>query len=73
MKLAYIILAYKDVEQVSKLIDSLRTDGSTFIVHVCSNTSNNYIRQLSTLQFKYNDVHFCKRENGMHFYWGLVQ
>lgn len=73
MKLAYIILAYKDVEQVSHLINRLRTEGSSFVVHVCKNTSNYYISQLKKLQEGYNDVFFCKREEGVHFYFGLVK
>jgi hypothetical protein len=73
MKLAYIILAYKDVEQVSRLINRLRAEGSSFVVHVCKNTDNAYIEQLKKLQEQHNDVYFCKREEGIHFYFGLVK
>lgn len=73
MKLAYIILAYKDVELVSRLIDQLRTDGSTFIVHVCKNAGNRYTNELKKLQKGQTDVYFCKRERGTHFYFGLVK
>jgi hypothetical protein len=73
MKLAYIILAYKDVEQVSRLIDRLRTNNSVFVIHVCKNARKNYKHDLIELQGDVHDMFFCKRENGMHFYWGLVQ
>lgn len=73
MKLAYIILAFKDVEQVSRLIDRLRTENSIFVIHVCKNAKKGYKEQLIELQGNAPDIYFCKRENGMHFYWGLVQ
>lgn len=73
MKLAYIILAYKDVEQVSHLIDTLRCDGASFIVHVCKNTKSSYIDRLKEMQKNRSDVFFCKREVGIHYYWGLVK
>jgi hypothetical protein len=73
MKLAYIILAYKDVKQVSRLIHRLRTEGSSFVVHVCKNTHDSYIEELKTLQNGHSDVYFCNREQGIHFYFGLVK
>jgi len=73
VKLAYIILAFKDAPQVSRLIERLRTPDTTFVIHVCKNSSRKYLKEIRYLQRDQNDVFFCKRESGIHFYFGLVK
>jgi hypothetical protein len=72
VKIAYIILAYKDASQVNRLINKLRTDETTFVVHICKDSTNAYYRELKNLQKHKQDVLFCKRESGIHYYYGLV-
>lgn len=67
MKLAYIILAHKNPEQLTRLIDRLNTETASFFVHIDQATNEDtyaqMVKQLSSLP----NVYFLKR---YHTYWG---
>lgn len=67
MKIAYIILAHKYPEQLTRLIHRLNTETSSFFIHIDQKADqeiyNQIVTQLSTLP----NVYFLKRYNT---YWG---
>lgn len=67
MKLAYIILAHKNPEQLTRLIARLNTETASFFVHIDQATNEDtYAQMVKQLSFLPN-VYFLKR---YHTYWG---
>lgn len=74
MKLAYIILAHKNPKQVFRLYQSLNTnDTSYFVIHISKASDSSFYMEMKQLFAVCDNVHFCKRENGMHNAFGIVQ
>src|SRR6187402_1701695 len=75
MKLAYVITAHKNAPQVMRLIDRLQFDGTTFVLHVSKTSEAGFYEamQASVKSKNYSNVFFCKREDGTHNSFGIVQ
>jgi len=67
MKIAYVILAYKYPEQLSRLINILRSERSAFFVHIDKKVDISGFR--SALGSGADDIVFLRRENSS---WGSV-
>ena len=67
MKLAYIITAHKNPEQLVRLVERLNADGATFFVHVDRRTDvQTYCRMVDGLRHLSN-VHFMKKRFKCHY------
>lgn len=67
MKLAYIILAHKNPEQLTRLISRLNRETSSFFVHIDQATNEETYGQMVKQLSLFPNVYFLKR---YHTYWG---
>lgn len=67
MRLAYIISAYKRLEQVARLVRRLHTSGASFFVHVDRKTDDVEYRALGESLDDLPSVHFLERHR---CHWG---
>lgn len=67
MKLAYIITAHKNPEQLARLVERLNGEGTTFFVHIDKGTdAETYGRMVDGLRHLPN-VHFMKKRFKCHY------
>lgn len=67
MRIAYIVLAYKNPEQVLRLLRRLETDHSSFVVHVDQRTDDAVYEEMRRGARSLAAVHFVKRHR---CFWG---
>lgn len=72
MKLAYVILCHRNASQVKRLIDKLRNQDTTFVLHVSRNCDTGFYEEISSQLVGYANLCFCKREDGTHNGFGIV-
>ncbi len=73
MKLAYIILCHKNAAQVKRLVDRLNVEGTRFVLHVSTTCEPNFWKEINATFANYTQVYFCKREDGTHNGFGIVE
>lgn len=73
MNFAYLINAHKNAEHIVRLIDRLNNDNTDFVIHVSKSCEQGFYKEIKALTKSYPNVFFCKREQGMHYGWGIVQ
>jgi hypothetical protein len=61
VKLAYIISAYKLPEQLRRLVETLATDTSSFVIHVDKKTDDGTYRRMVSSLDQLGNVHFLER------------
>jgi Core-2/I-Branching enzyme len=67
VKLAYLISAYKNLEQVARLVRRLDAEGAVFLVHVDKKTDDGQYIALTKEVADLGSVHFLERHN---CHWG---
>jgi len=67
MKIAYIILAHKNPEQLTRLISRLNTKTTSFFVHIDQATNEETYGQMVKQLSLFPNVYFLKK---YHTYWG---
>jgi len=72
MKIAYIILAHKYPEQLTRLIKRLDSDNTSFFVHVDKKTTEADYRKILDLRIHEN-IHFIKRYKTNWGSFGQIQ
>lgn len=73
MKLAYIILSHKNPEYLFRLFSRLNCDNTVFVIHVSLACEKGFYKKAKELFKSCNNVFFCKREDGSHYEFGIVQ
>lgn len=70
MKLAYIILAHKNPEQLTRLIERLNTETTSFFVHIDQTTDQETYEQMVKELSRFSNVYWLKRYDT---YWGAFR
>lgn len=73
MKLAYIITCHKNPQQVVRLINRLQKPDTNFVLHISKTSEGNLLNELKQLVENYNNVFFCKQEDGTHNGFGIIK
>jgi hypothetical protein len=61
VKIAYLILAHKSYNQLSRLINTLNCDNVYFFIHVDKNSSDEFFYEINNTFKTYNNVFFIDR------------
>lgn len=68
MKIAYLILAYKNANQIIRLVQRLMTENSLFLIHVDKKSSQSLVEEIKQSLDRYPNVSFIKKR--IKCYWG---
>jgi hypothetical protein len=71
-KIAYVIAAHKNPEQVVRLVRRLASDRATFVLHVDRRASSDFDRRMRTGTRDVADVHFVERHRCYWAGFGVV-
>jgi hypothetical protein len=66
VRLAYIISAYKLPEQLRRLVETLATDTSSFVIHVDKKTDDGTYRRMVSSLDQLGNVHFLERHRSYY-------
>jgi len=67
MKIAYLILAHKNPQQILRLVSRLNTDDTTFIIHIDKKTIPEVFREISLSLEDYPNVYFTKKRHKIYY------
>jgi hypothetical protein len=73
MRIAYVVVAHKNSEQVVRLVRRLATDQATFVVHVDRKASATVDANIRSGTRAVADVHFVKRDRCFWGGFGMVR